>query len=472
MDMKKNHRKTPVLRLLLLAALAFAVTAPVRAQVVTGYRDGLLTRAEIVDAQLFLNWRFLRPLPTPLDAVVADINGRALTQSEFKAYPQPNDVTMIGLLVDVSSPARAEELAANNALLIALMSQLKPHHRVAVMKYGADLTVVTPRTGSSAELIEAVLDFDPQDEKANRDEAVIKAINAISGVPANRRALFVLTDGYSDFPARADDVVAAANRYGVAVVFVIANAAGVRTADPAPIVDMALRTGGDVIGSTGFDVFLNNPFAYIDSGAAVTFPLAGAFQLPWENASGIKLRMIYGNQALEMTVPATLPAASTDQLMRAGAPIALAVAVLAGIAFAGVRFVRRRRGGEAKPEAPAAAAAVSPPPAARRILATLEDVESGTSHPVNAPLVRIGRNQDNDIVLSDPSVGRFHAVLQQVGDRAFSIVDQSSANGTLVNNKRIDTATLAEGDLITLGSKTLRFHKVSKSGTVAGRTRA
>jgi pSer/pThr/pTyr-binding forkhead associated (FHA) protein len=69
----------------------------------------------------------------------------------------------------------------------------------------------------------------------------------------------------------------------------------------------------------------------------------------------------------------------------------------------------------------------------------------------------IERADDNDIVLATPTVGRFHAVVQQVGDNAYAISDQSSTNGTLVNDLKIDTARLSDGDMITLGAKRLRF---------------
>jgi pSer/pThr/pTyr-binding forkhead associated (FHA) protein len=47
--------------------------------------------------------------------------------------------------------------------------------------------------------------------------------------------------------------------------------------------------------------------------------------------------------------------------------------------------------------------------------------------------------------------------VQQIADRGFSIQDQASANGTWVNDRKVDTATLSDGDIIMFGSKTLRF---------------
>ena len=59
-------------------------------------------------------------------------------------------------------------------------------------------------------------------------------------------------------------------------------------------------------------------------------------------------------------------------------------------------------------------------------------------------MLRIGRAQDNDIVVADLSVSRHHAELRRVGDR-YEIVDLSSHNGTFVNGQRIAAAPVTEG---------------------------
>ena len=69
---------------------------------------------------------------------------------------------------------------------------------------------------------------------------------------------------------------------------------------------------------------------------------------------------------------------------------------------------------------------------------------------------RIGRAPDNDIVVSDPSVSSYHAELHDVGG-AYRIVDLDSHNGTFVNEQRVTTAPLAEGDVVGLGDATYQL---------------
>jgi pSer/pThr/pTyr-binding forkhead associated (FHA) protein len=79
--------------------------------------------------------------------------------------------------------------------------------------------------------------------------------------------------------------------------------------------------------------------------------------------------------------------------------------------------------------------------------------------PVPSPqdqTVRIGRAPDNDLVVPDPSVSGHHAELRTAPDGC-QIVDLGSLNGTFVNEHRVTTATLREGDLVGFGAATFQL---------------
>jgi DNA-binding SARP family transcriptional activator len=70
---------------------------------------------------------------------------------------------------------------------------------------------------------------------------------------------------------------------------------------------------------------------------------------------------------------------------------------------------------------------------------------------------RIGRRPDNDIVLDDDDVSRYHAVIIDTGG-SFVISDLRSTNGILVHGQRIRTsATLTDGDHIRIGGHEFTF---------------
>ena len=75
---------------------------------------------------------------------------------------------------------------------------------------------------------------------------------------------------------------------------------------------------------------------------------------------------------------------------------------------------------------------------------------------------RIGRRPDNDIVLDDDDVSRYHAVIIDTGS-SFVISDLRSTNGVLVRGRRIRaSATLADGDRIRIGGYEFTFEITSR----------
>ena len=69
------------------------------------------------------------------------------------------------------------------------------------------------------------------------------------------------------------------------------------------------------------------------------------------------------------------------------------------------------------------------------------------------PLITIGRGNANDLVLNDPSVSRFHAVVKQSPQGAVLIADRGSTNGVMVNGTRITAEIeLQKGDRARIGA--------------------
>lgn len=68
----------------------------------------------------------------------------------------------------------------------------------------------------------------------------------------------------------------------------------------------------------------------------------------------------------------------------------------------------------------------------------------------------IGRAPEADVRLDSPDVSRKHASLRKMGEK-YVLEDLSSANGTYVNNQRIQSTTLNDGDLIEIGKFLLVF---------------
>jgi len=70
--------------------------------------------------------------------------------------------------------------------------------------------------------------------------------------------------------------------------------------------------------------------------------------------------------------------------------------------------------------------------------------------------IRIGRELDNTLRVSDPSISRHHAVMRRTAV-GYEIQDLGSSNGVLVNGARVQSSPLSDADRITLGQLHMTF---------------
>jgi cytochrome P450/NADPH-cytochrome P450 reductase len=72
------------------------------------------------------------------------------------------------------------------------------------------------------------------------------------------------------------------------------------------------------------------------------------------------------------------------------------------------------------------------------------------------PAYLVGRDPEADIVIPDACVSWQHSVLRYAGGH-WVLADNGSSNGTFVNERRITSATLADGDVVGFGDTTFRL---------------
>jgi DNA-binding NtrC family response regulator len=71
--------------------------------------------------------------------------------------------------------------------------------------------------------------------------------------------------------------------------------------------------------------------------------------------------------------------------------------------------------------------------------------------------IRIGSMEDNDVVLGDDTVSRYHCRISQE-DNGYVLFDQRSTNGTFINKVRIREAFLKPNSIVSVGQSQLRFN--------------
>ena len=92
-------------------------------------------------------------------------------------------------------------------------------------------------------------------------------------------------------------------------------------------------------------------------------------------------------------------------------------------------------------------------------LVIYEGEEQRAEHELAQAVVGLGRHPQNDIVLDDRTLSRFHARIEK-RDNGYVVVDLGAQNGVHLNGDRIDKeALLATGDRIDLGRYTAVFQE-------------
>ncbi|CAM5283158.1 ABC transporter ATP-binding protein/permease [Streptomyces aurantiogriseus] len=98
-----------------------------------------------------------------------------------------------------------------------------------------------------------------------------------------------------------------------------------------------------------------------------------------------------------------------------------------------------------------------PPPSPERPSAVSHPEATGAFRqptcvrPLPARTVRIGRAADNDLVIDDLVVSRWHAELRALPDGTYEIADLDSHNGTYLNGLPVTTAPIGQGDIVGIG---------------------
>lgn len=103
----------------------------------------------------------------------------------------------------------------------------------------------------------------------------------------------------------------------------------------------------------------------------------------------------------------------------------------------------------ADPSNPPASAWASPKPSRPSPPAVTLEID-GATHTLGTAVTVIGRGSDADLVIDDAGCSRRHAELH-VLDSVVRVVDLGSTNGTYLNGKKVHSAIVTDGSIVTVG---------------------
>ncbi len=463
-----------------------------------GATEPLRARCSVVEpAAVSCDFRLADPADVLGVRVAA--GGIALAPPTWESYPTPRSLTAVLLMLDSSGAGRQLHAAQSSEDLTALLEAAPGHVRFGLSSFDSEFSLVAPIGESRTVIRDAAKQLKATDRPTELYRDALEAIRLLAATPADRRALFVFSDGLAEDRAYFhQDVVAAAETLGITIVgfgyarspsqtvalqtlrrlsedtggtFLIADASGRIARDAIPGVFRALDSGGSlradlapalaagISGPTKLRLNVQTSRGTAEGNLQVELPVRGsAVESP--NSGGAA---VTPSGSPSPPVPATTPArpsgASPAEPLRARTPqepqggvlssgvvLGAAAAAVIAIAWAWRRRSPRRAGQRASGEAPAG-------------YLHFRDQPERDGFPVAGSTVRIGRQRDNDLVLEDTSVSRHHAEIHRGGDGALTLVDLDSLNGVFVNERQIKSAALSDGDSVEIGDVRLLFSR-------------
>jgi hypothetical protein len=378
-----------------------------------------------------------------------------------------------------------------------LMEFQQSHYRYGLAHFDTDLHFLTQLGVSPDTIREKARNLKAEGKTTELYRNTLGAIKQLSRYPADRRFLFLLSDGRAEDRAYFHrDVTQAAIKNNISI-FTIGYADTVSlTVELQTLRRLSEETGGHYLSTKPGTYQLDNSqlqqmFDSIDLGALFNIDLNPALQANLGGRQEATLSITSGSSHTLVSLPVKLPAIKQVQAapvvpvtpvvtVTPVAPepvvqkviieripensavltediywllIALSALLVSSILFLAVKL--RNRTPTAAPVTP------TPDESIDDAYAWLEIADDTSAHPRRYPIrsteTKIGRYRGNDIALHDSAISRYHAEIHITDDGRFVIADMGSTNGLTVNDKEVLEQRLENNDIVEIGDVRLRF---------------
>lgn len=390
--------------------------------------------------------------PTQIDSIQAKINDVTLPLLTTEDYPTENATTAILFLVDVSDPRRRRVVEKNRTQIKMMLDTAQSHHQFGLATFATDLTILSPLGTPIETIIAQTVQIQATGRTTELYKHSLTAVQTLAAYPAQRKALFIFSDGGAEDTAYThQEVVNAAKQAQVRIYglgFAMSTLASVQLQT---IEKLSLETNGLYFKATRQyelpETFLQSPYELVDNGQTITFDLMPAIEIGLTGQQNIVIRWQTATQSLQTTeiinvpAPTVIPPPQDVEMMVEPSYADILTQwwlwILGGflLLILLLSFILRPL----------------------RTYAYLEGEQF--RFPIRQTTVRIGRHKDNELTLSNTSVSNHHAELHRRRDGQFVIVDLDSLNGIHVNGEQIKTSFLLNGDSIEIGEVKLLFIK-------------
>lgn len=428
----------------------------------------------------------------PVLGISATTEDKILSVARTGSYPRNDSKTAVLILVDTSDPARQNVIDENQKIIGKILGSAPPHAYIGLAGFDKALRMEAPPGSSHDEILAGARRLRATGMTTELYKNTLSAINVLKKIEADRKSIFLLSDGLAEDQAYFHaDVVKAARAAHIVITSMgfprsVSRSVGLQT-----LRRMSEETGGLYIESDLNyhlpDDFLGRLFATMDNGGTFTVDIDELIASPRKDkyTVAIEIQTASGGNQLVIPLRTAIPPAAEAPVQQAQIPAA-AVAIPPTAAPPSIKIITREvtdqselfwpwytllvglvfllvlvitaffflvyRQGKRKPAIPVPVSAEHKPYA----YLVLQD-ETKMRYPITRSTWRIGRGSDNEMTLQDNSVSRRHAEINRDKGDVFTIFDLDSLNGIFVNNNKVTKQILHEGDTIEIGDVALRF---------------
>jgi len=424
-----------------------------------------------------------------ITGVTAMAGGTMLPVTMALDYPSSEQTTAILFLLDTSDPARGASVKRGTDHILAMLETMRPHHRLGLAKFDTDLTLLASIGSSKEELQNAAQTLRASGLTTELYRNTLQAVRLLASDSADRKAVFLLSDGLAeDLAYNHADVVQAANESGVEIYGV-----GYAKSTPLSVALQVLRrlaeeTGGEFVNASKdteeLANFIQAPYARLDSGGQIEIDL-----------SPLKGLVEQGEAEMEITFHSANTSSTMSQLISMPPPPEPVVEPAPEVEPPPIIPLEPQEVLEQEPLPRGTPTVVSSPGDAlikrqtwyviagvlltlllltllwmllRRMSASRTgsapyaylwkvDGDDTQRYDISSAVTRIGRHKHNEVRLPNKTVSRFHAELGRNEFGHFKIIDRASKNGVRVGGRFVNSSALQEGDVICVGDVYLRF---------------
>ncbi len=416
-----------------------------------------------------------RPLQAGIQVdLAAELEDLVLPIEAHQAYPSGDAVSAVLFLVDTSDPRRAAMVGKAAEQIQTLFQNAGAHYRLGVASFDKGVSVLAPLGSDAAALRQAAQSLQAQGQVTELFRSTLQAIELLADYNAQRKALFLFSDGLAEDTAYTlEEVIEAAQLEKVTIFGLGYARSSALSVGLQSLRRLSEGSGGlywEADATAGYRLpreAFQLPFQVLDGGGSFQIDLLPAVEAGHGGLALISVRATPGQDRDLFRIPAALPELETQPPEQAPIPVLPAAApppepstnlvslLLAGslviLAFALLFVLRARR------THPSAAELLSDRGSSKPYAFLEAQGETLTVHPITRLPWRIGRSENNDMTVTDVSISRHHAQILHDQSGNFRILDLNSKNGVLVNGKKIAEEFLEEGNQVELGDVIFRF---------------